>query len=256
MKSKQIQLVIAFFVLILSTSCKVIVGTGPIVEKELSVDSFRGIDVDGSFDVSVEQGTVQNLKVLANENIHEHVKLEVVDGVLYASLEDGNYMNYDLELKVVVPDLNKVVLSGSGTIKLGTFVNLNLLNVSLDGSGDIVSKGPLEVLEATAITLDGSGDVELILKAKDVSAMLDGSGDIRLSGTTGKLVVELDGSGDISAFELESIECDATLKGSGSVKVNASRVLNASLNGSGDIEYQGEPKLNAQLDGSGTIEAD
>jgi hypothetical protein len=238
------------------TGCKVIVGTGPIIEREVPVEPFKGVDLDGSFNVTVEQGTDQNVKVLANENILEHVKLEVIDEVLYLGLEDGNYMNYDLEVKLVVPELNKVTLSGSGSIHLGTFVNLPLLNVTLDGSGDIDSKGPLEVLEATAIVLNGSGDIDLTLKAKDVSAMLDGSGDIRLSGTTAKLALVLDGSGDIKAFDLESTVCDATLDGSGNIEVNASRVLNATLNGSGDIDYEGEPKLDAQIDGSGTIEAE
>lgn len=256
MENKRISLFIAFSLLIFSTGCQVIVGKGPIVEKEVPVEAFSGVDVDGSFSVIVEQGTTQSVKVLANENIHQYVKLEVMDDVLYISLEDGNYMNYDLDLKLIVPDLKLVTLGGSGRIELGTFVNLNLLNVNLNGSGDIVSKGPLEVLEATAITLDGSGDVELTLKARDVAATLDGSGDIRLFGTTTKLVVLLDGSGDIEAFDLESLECEATLKGSGSVKVNASRNLNAKLDGSGDIEYRGQPKVNAEIDGSGTIEAD
>lgn len=256
MKFRSILPIIGFLFALSVTGCKVIVGTGPIVEREMQLEPFKGVDLDGSFNVTIEQGTEQSVKVLTNENMFEHLRLEVIDDQLYLGLEDGNYMSYDLEVKLVVPELNKVTLSGSGSIELGTFVDLPLLNVTLDGSGDIVSKGPLEVLEATAIVLNGSGDIDLTLKGKDVSAMLDGSGDIRLAGTTAKLTVELDGSGDVKAFGLGSIECDATLDGSGNIRVNASRVLNAKLSGSGDIEYHGEPKLDAEIDGSGTIEAD
>ena len=247
-------LLIACFVLI--SSCTYTTGEGPIVEKGFAKDDFKGVELDGSFQVNIIQGARQNVVVLGQENIIEKLKMDVLDGVLYLSLEPGNYMNYDLEINLTMPMIELASLSGSGDIKLGTFVGLNELKISLDGSGDIKSDGVLEVKGVTKIEVDGSGDVDLSIKAEKVFAELEGSGDINLSGTTSILNLSLDGSGDIKTYKLEALRAEVELNGSGDVKVYASKTLIATLDGAGDIRYRGEPSLEAKIDGSGTIAAD
>lgn len=226
------------------------------VEKGFSKDPFQGVELEGSFNVNIQQGAAQNVVVLAQENIIDKLKMDVMDGVLYLSLEPGNYFNYELTVNLTMPTIESVVLSGSGDIVLGTFVGLNDLKVELDGSGDIETDGVLEITGKTEIELDGSGDIDLKMKATDVVADLDGSGDIDLSGTATWLKATLDGSGDIKSYKLEALNCEATLEGSGDIKVHASKNLEATLEGSGNIRYRGEPSVEAKIDGSGSIEAD
>ena len=246
---------IAFSLVVFLSSCTYTTGEGPVVEKGFAMEHFQSVELEGSFDVTIEQGAQQNVVVAGNENIIDKLKLDVMDGVLYLSMEEGSYLNYELEVRLTVPVIKNVVLEGSGDIKMGTFVGLNNLTLSLDGSGDIDSDGPLEVKGITNINLEGSGDVDIILKAVEVDVQLEGSGDIDLAGSTEKLKVVLDGSGDISAYKLESLNCDAFLEGSGNIKVYASQNLKATLDGSGDIDYKGDPKVEASIDGSGSIEA-
>ncbi len=248
--------IITFSSAMLLSSCTYTTGEGPVVEKGFAKDAFEGVELEGSFNVDIRQGTQQNVVVTGNENIIDKLKMDVMDGVLYLSLEPGNYFNYELQVNLTMPTLKKVVLSGSGDIKIGTFVNLNELEVSLDGSGDIDSDGVLEVNGLAEFEIDGSGDIDLKLKAEEVIAVLDGSGDFNLEGTTNKFKATLDGSGDIKAYKLESLNCEAYLEGSGNIKVYASKNLKATLEGSGDISYRGEPSVEAQIDGSGSIEAD
>ena len=183
--------------------------------------------------------------------------MNVLDGVLYISLEPGSYINYELEVRVVIPDLESAVLLGSGDIRLGTFAGLDDVKIELDGSGDIVTTDE-SVIESTSsmnVSLDGSGDIELKVKAEELNSELEGSGDIELEGIAESFIVELDGSGDIKAYDLEALNAEATLDGSGSIKLFVSKRLKANLDGSGDITYQGEPKVEASIDGSGTISA-
>ena len=237
------------------SACTYTTGDGPVVEKGFAKDPFQGVSLDGSFDVNIKQGAVQNVVISGNENIIDKLRMDVMDGVLYISLEPGNYFNYDLMVNLTMTTLESVALDGSGDIVIGTFVGLDNLEVRLDGSGDINSDGVLEASIAD-INLDGSGDIDLKLKAKEVTVLLQGSGDIDLAGTTSKLSVELEGSGDINAFKLESLNCEAVLDGSGDIRVYASENLDAQLDGSGSIRYKGEPKVNAEIDGAGTVEAD
>ena len=78
--------------------------------------------------------------------------------------------------------------------------------------------------------------------------------EIYLEGVSENHYIELDGSGDIDAYDFEAINV-ANLDGSGSIRLYASKNLNANLDGSGDITYKGEPKVEASLDGSGNISA-
>lgn len=245
--------------LILSiTSCDIVTGEGPIVEKGFAVDKFSSIELDGSFDVNLSQGTTQNVVAKGNENIIDKLRLTVSEETLYLSLEPGNYMNYDLEVNLTVPSVEQIVLNGSGDIHISTFVGISDLTVQLDGSGDIktTDDSVVEVKSKAEVMLEGSGDIDLHLKVNSVTATLDGSGDIDLAGSANSLNAELDGSGDIKAFDLEALKGDVSLDGSGSIKVFVTKALKASLDGSGDIEYRGEPKLEASVDGAGTISAD
>ncbi|MCF8463765.1 MAG: DUF2807 domain-containing protein [Flavobacteriales bacterium] len=220
------------------------------------MEPFHSINVDGSFNVFISQAVSQSVVVATQENILEHFKMSVMDGVLYLSMAPGSYMSYDLAVKLAMPTVSSMEMEGSGDVEIGTFVGIQNLTVKLDGSGDVKGTGVLEVLSEATINLQGSGDIELKLKAKDVELILDGSGDIDVTGQTNKLVANLNGSGDIDAMELEAIDCEAKLDGSGKIKVFASSMLKANLQGSGDIRYDGKPEVEAKIDGSGTIQAD
>lgn len=248
----------ALFVLITTifSACNIITGDGPIIEKTIPMDPFHSVNVDGSFDVSIAQSTQQSVVVATQENIFQYFKKDVVDGVLYLSLEPGTYMSYDLSVRLGMPTVSNIVLDGSGDIKIGAFTGLNDLSIRVDGSGDLESTGVLEVLDDAEFDLQGSGDIYLKLNAQQVKANLNGSGDIKLEGEASKLFADLNGSGDIDASKLQTIQCEANLDGSGTIRVHAKELLKADLQGSGDIRYAGEPKVEASIDGSGVIKAD
>lgn len=238
-------------------SCEFTSGEGPSVEREFSLKPFSNVEMEGSFDVSIDQSASQKVVAVGQENIIERLNLEVIDEVLYISLEPGSYLNYELEVKVSIPNLNTVVLSGSGDVSLGTFVGLDDLKIELEGSGDIETTGE-SVIESNSdlhVVLDGSGDIDLKCKAQNLRSELEGSGDIDLEGVADYHHIVLDGSGDVNAYGLEADDAKADLDGSGSIKLYARKSLEANLDGSGYISYKGEPKVEASLDGSGNISA-
>ena len=55
MKFRSILPIIGSLFALSVTGCKVIVGTGPIVEREMQLEPFKGVDLDGSFNVTIEQ---------------------------------------------------------------------------------------------------------------------------------------------------------------------------------------------------------
>lgn len=237
-------------------ACTIITGKGPIIEKNIPTNAFNAIQVAGDMDVSIVQASNHSIVIATQENIFQYVESSVLNGVLYLSLKPGTYMRYDLNVRIGVPTVSKLKLDGSGDVKVGAFSDLNKLKVTLDGSGDIEATGLLEVLNDARFEIDGSGDIDMQLKATEVIAVLDGSGDITLEGEADQLTVNLYGSGDVDARNLRTIQCEANLKGSGTIRIHAKELLRANLHGSGDIRYSGKPKVEASIDGSGVIKAD
>ena len=55
MKFRPTFAIIGFLFVLTGTGCKAIVGTGPIIEQEVQLEPFKGVDLDGSFNVTIEQ---------------------------------------------------------------------------------------------------------------------------------------------------------------------------------------------------------
>ena len=91
------------------------------------------------------------------------------------------------------------------------------------------------------VSLSGSGDIVLNIESNKAKANVSGSGDITLKGRASNLLATVTGSGDFHGFDLDSVNTEVSVTGSGDAKVNCSGELKARVTGSGDIEYRGNP---------------
>lgn len=228
-------------------------GEGPIVEKEVPVEMFNGIDLASSFDAKIIQGDEQRVIAIGNENIIYDLNLDVREGVWQADLEGGCHTNFSLRLEITLPSIQKIKTSGSGDVTIAGFDNLQNLRVVSDGSGDIQSTGTIEVNNLTRIKSDGSGDIELEIITKDLDLEMDGSGDVWLAGQADDAFIELDGSGDLHAFSMMLFTCEIISDGSGSAGVYVDDFLEVFIGGSGNVYYRGDPEINSRIDGLGNL---
>ena len=58
---------------VLLSSCAFISGQGPITDREIDLDPFTSIDVHGSFEVELNQGTAQKVVAHGHGNIIERL---------------------------------------------------------------------------------------------------------------------------------------------------------------------------------------
>lgn len=192
--------------------------------------------MSGFFDVDLVSGKEGNISISGEENMIEHLKVEVVQQTLKIYVEKGKNLRptKGKKLLVTVP-----------------FESLDA--VSLSGSGDVNTKNTIKTKQFEA-RLTGSGDVKFDVDAVAVTATLTGSGDLVLKGKTQSLECNITGSGDLNADNLSSNDVVVSLSGSGDCKVNCSNNLQARVSGSGDITYKGDPKKkDTKVSGSGTI---
>ena len=213
---------------------KKVKGNGNVTTKTHKTATYDQVSVVGFMDVYLEAGTEGTITVTTDENIHEYVKVEVKNGKLTLKIKDGVNISTKKGLHITVP-----------------FIDIN--NVSLTGSGDVITKS---VIKSTNFNteLTGSGDMVLEVSASSIDAKLTGSGDLKLNGNVSDLEVKVTGSGDFFGKNLTAQNVEAYVSGSGDISVVATKSLKARVHGSGDITYTGNPETtNKKVMGSGDI---
>lgn len=213
---------------------KAIRGNGDLKEEKRSVARFDGIDLQGSMQVFVSQGTSQAIDLEGESNLLPHLETFVED--------DRLIIRFDDDFRIMTTRPVKVHVSAEYLDRL-----------SLSGSGVIRSEDTLFHDESMRLDLTGSGNMYLVVHAPEITSRITGSGDMHIKGLTRQLKVTVTGSGSYQGTDLKSEDADARITGSGSASTFASRNLNATILGSGNIHYTGSPKVESHVTGSGKV---
>jgi hypothetical protein len=205
-------------------------GEGTSQKRELS--SFQGITIKGSMDVVVRQGSTQEVRVVAEDNIVPLITTSIENNVLIIDNNKCFNSHVGAKVYVTIPTITSLQINGSGSFTGESEINGESLRLGIEGSGNI----NLNVAEANLV------------------AMIDGSGDITLKGTARQATFDVGGSGNIMASELSADACTATISGSGDCYLNVAKSLRATISGSGDIVYSGPvTDVTSKVSGSGDI---
>jgi hypothetical protein len=169
-----------------------------IVDRHLS--GFGAVDVAGSFDVFITQGSTESVKVEAPADMMDRIITEVNGGVLkiYNKHDTFNWSDMfghhkKIAVYVTAKDLNAINLTGSGDVFFKDGITTNALKLHVSGSGDM------------------NGRVEV----KTLESDLTGSGDMKISGHATGSTVSVVGSGDFTARSLVTVSTSVRVSGSG-----------------------------------------
>lgn len=212
------------------------VGEGPIVVEEISLDNFSAIESMGSFEVEIERGTVQKVEITGRANIIDRLEREVSGNIWRIELQDGNYKNADLSIRITVPEMNRAILEGSGKIVLNGFKSQEQVSLGIYGSGDIEFYGN-EGCKHLDLEIEGSGSILAYEDFSDIEQV-----NLRISG-----------SGSFTGYPLITPGCLIDVLGSGVCKVNVGSDLKVNVEGSGKVYYQGNPTIESSISGSGKL---
>jgi hypothetical protein len=185
-------------------------------------------------DFKLVQGQEGEISIQGDANLMDYIVTEIKGNKLVVKVEDGYNLKPSQTIVVTVP-------------------YESISSVSLAGSGDIENFGMIESDDFN-VSLAGSGDINLNVSAKIIKSAIAGSGDIELRGSTKNLTTKIAGSGDFEGSNLESINVDAKITGSGSADVVCNGNLKARITGSGDVNYSGKPtNKDTKITGSGSV---
>ena len=172
-------------------------------------------------------------------------------GLIASSLDFDLNGSGDILVGAVTSENTSINLDGSGQFRLNNLIT-DQFRTTLDGSGDILIK---EAIAKTAwLDIDGSGTLSLTdIIADTFETKIDGSGNSTLGGEVKSQKITITGSGNYNAQNLQSLEANVRITGSGDANILVTEELTVTITGSGDITYRGEPTLTETVTGSGDI---
>ena len=205
-------------------------GRGPIVTESRTLPEYSSITNAIGANITLRQDVDQEFRISAPENILDNVTTQVMDGELIIDYR-GCFSNASIDIFMVNPEIAGVH------------------NV---GSGDIYGGNPWQTNQL-ALRITGSGNIDVEFSADFVTSEITGSGSMELYGLVNESRIRVLGSGNIFAFNLESIDQDIRISGSGNCEVFAQEVLDVTISGSGNVFYKGNPTVSTNISGSGNV---
>lgn len=208
------------FVTLVASACNVSVsfgdgieGSGVVVTESFDLGGFDEIRVSSAFEVDVEVGPEVSVVVRADDNLIEHLEVEVDDDRLRLGL-DESLRNGTLEATVTLPSLRGVDISGASEV---TIIGIDAadLDVEISGASEVTASG-----QAAALRLDASGasDVRFETLVVDTARVdISGASDIDLSNAS-MVRGDLSGASDLTVSE----DADASVDTSGASTLNRS----------------------------------
>ena len=209
-------------------------GNGNVISQSRDLGSFSGIEVSGSMNVFIKQGTPARATIEAESNLLSYIETGINGGTLVIQTQRNTWIQNtkDINVYITAPDFDKVELSGSGNIN---------------------SQGLILNNQSFHFRVTGSGDIKANINAPQINATITGSGNLELSGQTRNIKIDIIGSGTFYGKPLQGEKVQADILGSGNAQVNASIQLDATIAGSGNIYYSGNPRISSHIMGSGSV---
>lgn len=205
----------------------------PKVSKNMQVEPFERICLEGSPTLYYSQAAKVSVRVEAPADLMEHIDVKVKDARLTIKVRDSvKDVLKRMRLLELDGDLVKIYVSSP-----------DLIEATVIGSGDIKCKNLLDT-DNLQLEVKGAGDIDFDdIICDNISCTVVGSGDIDIEHVVAQTsAIEIIGSGDVEMKHDGVRQTNITVKGSGDVKAGFNRCGNVTcdLRGSGDIELIGD----------------
>ncbi len=188
-------------------------GSGKKAEVGRQVDAFHQVALEGRYDVDIQAGPAQSVRIEADDNLLHLIETEVSDGVLKISSRWSLSPKWGIKIHITAPKVDGVSIAGSANVT-AEGISADAFSARIAGSGRIEAKGSAARLE---IRLAGSGEFSFgDFPVKDASIKISGSGSAVVNAS-------------------ERIEAD--IAGSGTVRyVGSPKQIKRQIAGSGSVE--------------------
>ncbi len=216
-----LNLIFAVAVILSGCSSKCIEDSGNHIVKELTVNPFSKIEVNGPVKLELRQDSSFKISIAADSNIVEQIKASVSGETFKVELDPMKYCGTD----------SIIIQAGIGA----------LTELKASGASKVYSKGALHVGDIE-MKLSGTTETNLNLYAGKLDTESDGAARLTLSGQAGIHELNSKGMLELNAFDFVVAQYDINIEVTGKSNINVLNDLKVRTSGASSIFYKGNPK--------------
>ena len=233
---------VIFFITVL-TSCSIdmfnrIEGNNNVVTQKREVIDFTKVKVSNGIELIIQQEDTISLVVEADENLHENIITEVIDGTLKIWTKKSIWRATSKKVHLKVTNLEELTASSGSSIISKNTIKAEDFEVNSNSGANLNMK-----LETNRVVSNASSGSKLGLEilATHVESSSSSGSSINIIGETTAHKASASSGSSLNAFGLKAKNVNAEVSSGASVRVHVTESFNARASSGGRIRYQGNP---------------
>lgn len=246
--------------LIIAQKKEKIKGSKKVTIEKREIVPFTTLEIEDNFEVFLEMGEKPELKIEADDNLHDIINIDIRDQTLRVYTRKEAIRQKKLIVKITyTKELNAVSVKNDATlnaiqeilvdnITIKTFDNAKLfLNVSsknfLLESND-KSKVELNLKsENSKVVLSQSATLKSLIVTQDFICDLYQKAEARIEGSSNNALIRMDSNSILTANKLTVKNVDLTAEGYAEGAVNAQTAISITASDKAEVDLFGDPKI-------------
>jgi hypothetical protein len=208
-------------------------GNGNVITEYHEVSDFHGIEASSGLNVYVEFGEMsQEVEVIADENLHEYIEIEVNNGILEIESRRNIRRASSKDVFVKAGKIDEIDVSSAAD-----FIGENVL-----------------ITDDIEIDVSSAGDLDIELEATTLRVGVSSSGSADIKGKGDKIIANVSSAGDLNASEFVVEEGDVDASSAADARVHVTKKIRARASSAASVRYEGNPKeRNTESSSAGNV---
>jgi Putative auto-transporter adhesin, head GIN domain len=246
--------------LVFSQKAEKIKGSKVVTSSIQQVKPFTMIEVEDNIEIHLEKGAKSEIKIEADDNLHDVISLKVENNILIISTSKEIQGFKKLSIKVTYTnDLNLVTAKDESVInaiqeiildtitfksldKSKLFLNVNAGNFNLQA--DDKSKIELNLKSETSfIELSKNSSLKALINSAELKCDLYQKSSAIIEGDSDNSIIRIDNLAELNASKFNSKTSDLTIEGKASCSLLVENNFTLDANDNTEINVYGNPKI-------------
>jgi len=235
-------------------------GDRNVTIKQTFIDDFESLVVNGDFSVEIVYNSKPSVEVEADDNLHDVIQFDVVDGIL--TFVETMRITSKKKLTITVnygDSLKNIEIKGDGEVRSLTsmelgdvtlttsdnsraYLNINAVNFTYKSSGKSKTRLNLTA-DSTKIELSDNSKLDALINSKITNFDLYLRSDAVIEGNADSSVLRLDNSTNFNSPKFDVKRVDAALEDNSDLTIAASESITIAASGDSEIYLYGSPAI-------------
>ena len=246
--------------LVFSQKAEKIKGSKVVTSSIQQVKPFTMIEVEDNIEIYLEKGVKSEIKIEADDNLHDVISLKVENNILIISTSKEIQGFKKLTVKVTYTnDLNLITTKDESIVtaiqeiildtitfksldKSKLFLNVNAGNFNL--LADDKSKIELNLKSETAfVELSKNSSLKALINSSELKCDLYQKSNAIIEGDSDNSMIRIDNLAELNARKLNSKTSDLTIEGKANCSLLVENNFILDANDNSEISVYGNPKI-------------